>query len=157
VSLCGLDFAVTAAQRVVVLGPNGSGKSTLLYHLLGLLRPDEGLVRLFGHDPAQHWSAVRERVGVVLQNVDEQILAPTVFDDIAFSPRNYGRSEDEVEALVDKVMSDLNIAHLRAKVPHYLSGGEKRKWRWQERLCWSRNCSSWTSLLRDWTRNRATS
>ena len=127
VSLCGLDFAVTAAQRVVVLGPNGSGKSTLLYHLLGLLRPDEGLVRLFGHDPAQHWSAVRERVGVVLQNVDEQILAHTVFDDIAFSPRNYGRSENEVETLVNKVMSDLNITHLRAKVPHYLSGGEKRK------------------------------
>ncbi len=127
VSLCGLDFAVTAAQRVVVLGPNGSGKSTLLYHLLGLLRPDEGLVRLFGHDPAQHWSAVRERVGVVLQNVDEQILAPTVYDDIAFSPRNYGRSESEVKALVEKVMSDLNITHLRDKVPHYLSGGEKRK------------------------------
>jgi cobalt/nickel transport system ATP-binding protein len=127
VSLCGLDFVVTAAQRVVILGPNGSGKSTLLYHLLGLLRPDEGLVRLFGHDPAQHWSAVREKVGVVLQNVDEQILAPTVYEDIAFSPRNYGRSEDEVKTLVEKVMSDLNITHLRDKVPHYLSSGEKRK------------------------------
>jgi cobalt/nickel transport system ATP-binding protein len=127
VSLCGLDFIVTAAQRVVILGPNGSGKSTLLYHLLGLLRPDEGLVRLFDHDPAQHWSAVREKVGVVLQNVDEQILAPTVYEDIAFSPRNYGRSEDEVKALVGKVMEDLKITHLRDKVPHYLSGGEKRK------------------------------
>jgi cobalt/nickel transport system ATP-binding protein len=127
VSLCGLDFIVTAAQRVVILGPNGSGKSTLLYHLLGLLRPDEGVVRLFGHDPAQHWSAVREKVGVVLQNVDEQILAPTVYDDIAFSPRNYGHSEDEVKALVEKVIGDLSIAHLRDKVPHYLSGGEKRK------------------------------
>ena len=127
VSLCGLDFIVTAAQRVVILGPNGSGKSTLLYHLLGLLRPDEGLVRLFGHDPAQHWSAVREKVGVVLQNVDEQILAPTVYEDIAFSPRNYGRSEDEVKTLVEKVMNDLSITHLRDKVPHYLSGGEKRK------------------------------
>lgn len=127
VYLCGLDFIVTAAQRVVILGPNGSGKSTLLYHLLGLLHPDEGEVRLFGHDPAQHWSAVRERVGVVLQNVDEQILAPTVYEDIAFGPRNYGRSEDEVKVLVEKVMNDLNITHLRDKVPHYLSGGEKRK------------------------------
>ena len=127
VHLCGLDFVVTAAQRVVILGPNGSGKSTLLYHLLGLLRPDEGEVRLFGHDPAQHWSAVCKQVGVVLQNVDDQILAPTVYDDIAFSPRNYGRSEDEVKRLVEKVMNDLRITHLRAKVPHYLSGGEKRK------------------------------
>ena len=127
VYLCGLDFIVTAAQRVVILGPNGSGKSTLLYHLLGLLRPDEGEVRLFGHDPARHWSAVREKVGVVLQNVDEQILAPTVYEDIAFSPRNYGHSEAEVKQLVEKVMQDLNITHLRDKVPHYLSGGEKRK------------------------------
>ena len=127
VHLCGLDFVVTAAQRVIILGPNGSGKSTLLYHLLGLLHPDEGEVRLFGHDPALHWSAVRERVGVVLQNVDEQILAPTVYDDIAFSPRNYGRSEDEVKALVEKAMADLKITHLRDKVPHYLSGGEKHK------------------------------
>ncbi len=127
VHLCGLDFVVTAAQRVIILGPNGSGKSTLLYHLLGLLHPDEGEVRLFGHDPALHWSAVRERVGVVLQNVDEQILAPTVYDDIAFSPRNYGRSEDEVKALVEKTMADLKITHLRDKVPHYLSGGEKHK------------------------------
>ena len=127
VSLCGLDFVVTAAQRVVVIGPNGSGKSTLLYHLLGLLRPNEGLVQLFGHDPAQDWSAVREKVGVVLQNVDEQILAPTVYDDIAFSPRNYGRSQEEVDALVEKVMKDLSISHLRDKAPHYLSGGEKRK------------------------------
>ena len=84
-------------------------------------------MRLFGHDPAQHWSAVSEQVGVVLQNVDDQILAPTVYDDIAFSPRNYGRSEDEVKRLVEKAMSDLNITHLRDKVPHYLSGGEKRK------------------------------
>ncbi len=127
VHLCGLDFVVTAAQRVIILGPNGSGKSTLLYHLLGLLHPDEGEVRLFGHDPALHWSAVRERVGVVLQNVDEQILAPTVYDDIAFSPRNYGRSEDEVQVLVEKAMADLKITHLRDKVPHYLSGGEKHK------------------------------
>jgi len=63
----------------------------------------------------------------VLQNVDEQILAPTVYDDVAFSPRNYGRSENEVKALVGKVMNDLSITHLRDKVPHYLSGGEKRK------------------------------
>ncbi len=127
VHLCGLDFVVTAAQRVVILGPNGSGKSTLLYHLLGLLHPDEGEVRLFGHDPALHWSAVREKVGVVLQDVDEQILAPTVYDDIAFSPRNYGCSEDQVKALVEKAMADLKITHLRDKVPHYLSGGEKHK------------------------------
>lgn len=127
VSLCGLDFVVVRGERAVVLGPNGSGKSTLLYHLLGLLRPDRGMVRLFGQDPARAWSRLSHRVGVVLQNVDEQILAPTVFDDIAFSPRNYGYREAEVKAMVEQAMEWLGISHLRDKVPHYLSGGEKRR------------------------------
>jgi cobalt/nickel transport system ATP-binding protein len=120
-----------------------------------LLRPDEGQVRLFGHDPAQHWSAVSEQVGVVLQNVDDQILAPTVYDDIAFGPRNYGRTEDNVKQLVDKAMEDLNIAHLRDKVPHYLSGGEKRKVALAGALVLDRSCSSWTSRSRGWIPNRA--
>ena len=127
VSLCGLGLAVARGERAVVLGPNGSGKSTLLYHLLGLLRPDEGAVRLFGKDPAREWPQISQRVGVVLQNVDEQILAPTVFDDIAFSPRNYGYPEGQVQAMVEQVMAWLGLTHLRDKVPHYLSGGEKRK------------------------------
>ncbi|MCC7354418.1 MAG: ATP-binding cassette domain-containing protein [Anaerolineae bacterium] len=127
VSLCGLGLAVAKGERAVVLGPNGSGKSTLLFHLLGLLRPDEGAVRLFGKDPAREWAQVSQRVGVVLQNVDEQILAPTVFDDVAFSPRNYGYPEGQVQTMVEQVMAWLGITHLRDKVPHYLSGGEKRK------------------------------
>ena len=78
VHLCGLDFVVQKGQRVVILGPNGSGKSTLLYHILGLLEPNEGDVSVFGVNPARSFNKIRERVGVVLQNVDEQILAPTV-------------------------------------------------------------------------------
>ncbi len=127
VSLCGLDFVVVRGERAVVLGPNGSGKSTLLYHLLGLLRPDRGVVRLFGQDPAREWSRLAPRVGVVLQNVDEQILAPTVFDDIAFSPRNFGYPEAQVKEMTEQTMAWLGISHLRDKVPHYLSGGEKRR------------------------------
>jgi cobalt/nickel transport system ATP-binding protein len=127
VYLCGLDFVVEKGQRVVVLGPNGSGKSTLLNHILGLLSPREGEVSVFGVNPATHFNRIRERVGVVLQNVEEQILAPTVWDDVSFSPRNYGYPEDEVEAKVERVLRDVGIAHLKDKVCHYLSGGEKRK------------------------------
>lgn len=127
VYLCGLDFVVEKGQRVVILGPNGSGKSTLLYHLLGLLRPSEGEVEVFGVDPAKHFNRIRERVGVVLQNVDEQILAPTVWDDVSFSPRNYGYPDAEVDTMVRSVLEELGITHLRDKVCHYLSGGEKRK------------------------------
>jgi cobalt/nickel transport system ATP-binding protein len=127
VHLCGLDFVVQKGQRVVILGPNGSGKSTLLYHILGLLEPNEGDVSVFGVNPARAFNKIRERVGVVLQNVDEQILAPTVWDDVSFSPRNYGYPEPEVDRMVDAVLEEVGIAHLKDKVCHLLSGGEKRK------------------------------
>ena len=127
VHLCGLDFVVQKGQRVVILGPNGSGKSTLLYHILGLLEPNEGDVSVFGVNPARSFNKIRERVGVVLQNVDEQILAPTVWDDVSFSPRNYGYGEAEVERMVQSVLDEVGIAHLKDKVCHTLSGGEKRK------------------------------
>jgi cobalt/nickel transport system ATP-binding protein len=127
VHLCGLDFVVERGQRVVILGPNGCGKSTLLFHILGLLEPQEGEVRVFGADPAHHFNRIRERIGVVLQNVDEQIIAPTVWDDVSFSPRNYGYGDDEVERMVERALERVGIAHLRHKVCHYLSGGEKRK------------------------------
>jgi len=127
VHLCGLDFLVHRGQRVAVLGPNGSGKTTLLYHLLGLLRSREGEVRVFGVDPGQAWPEIRARIGVVLQNVDEQLLAPTVGDDVGFSPRQYGLPDDEVERRVDRALGLLDIAHLKGRVPHNLSGGEKRK------------------------------
>jgi len=127
VSLCGLDVVASRGQRVAVLGPNGSGKTTLLYHLLGLLRSEEGVVRVLGVDPAREWKQVRKRIGVVLQNVDEQILAPSVADDVAFSPRQYGLPEDEVRDMVEAALRRVGIEHLATRVPHNLSGGEKRK------------------------------
>jgi cobalt/nickel transport system ATP-binding protein len=125
--LCGLDFVVEKGQRVVILGPNGSGKSTLLSHILGLLSPREGEVEVFGVNPAKHFNRIRERVGVLFQNVDEQLLAPTVWDDVSFSPRNYGYPDAEVDRMVQEVLDELGITHLKDKVCHYLSGGEKRK------------------------------
>jgi len=127
VYLCGLDFVVEKSERVVILGPNGSGKTTLLYHILGLLEPQEGEVRVFGADPTRHFNRIRERVGVLLQNADEQIIAPTVWDDVSFSPRSYGYADAEVDRLVTRALERVGIPHLRDKVCHHLSGGEKRK------------------------------
>lgn len=127
IHICGLDFVVNRGERVVVLGGNGSGKTTLLYHILGLLKPDEGKVAVFGVNPSTDYAAVRERIGVLLQNVDEQLLSPTVLEDISFTPRNYGRGKEETARMVDAVMAELGIAHLGEKICHYLSGGEKRK------------------------------
>jgi cobalt/nickel transport system ATP-binding protein len=127
VHLCGLDFVVEKGQRVVILGPNGCGKSTLLFHILGLLEPQEGEVSVFGVNPARQFEKIRERVGVLLQNVEEQIIAPTVWDDVSYSPRSYGYGEAEVEKRVAAALERVGISHLRHKVCHHLSGGEKRK------------------------------
>lgn len=123
----GQEFTVSKSERVVILGPNGSGKSTLLSLLLGLLNSSEGEISVLGIDPAKDYEKVRERIGVLLQNVDLQIIAPKVSEDIAFSPRNYGYKKDEIEKLVDDILIKLEIDHLRDKVPHYMSGGEKAK------------------------------
>ena len=123
----GPDFVVHRSEVVLLLGPNGSGKSTLLFHLMGLLEPCQGTVRVFGYDPAREFEVIRERIGVLLQDPEQQIIAPTVRDDIGFSPRNYGYSQDEVERRVEKVAQELEITHLLDKVPQYLSGGEKLK------------------------------
>lgn len=127
IHICGLDFVVNRGERVVVLGGNGSGKTTLLYHILGLLQPDEGKVSVFGRNPSTEYAAIRERIGVLLQNVEEQILSPTVHEDISFSPRNYGIGKEDTARMVDAVMAEFGIARLRDRICHYLSGGEKRK------------------------------
>jgi cobalt/nickel transport system ATP-binding protein len=127
IHICGLDFVVNRGERVVVLGGNGSGKTTLLYHILGLLKPDEGRVTVFGRNPAAEYDQIRERIGVLLQNVEEQILSPTVREDVEFSPRNFGIGREETAKMVSAVMEEIGIAHLRDKICHYLSGGEKRK------------------------------
>lgn len=127
VDLCGLDFVAHRGEKVVVLGPNGAGKSTLLNHLLGLLRPTEGEVVVLGHDPSREFSAIQPKLGVLLQNVDEQLLGPTVADDVAFGARNAGHTEAESREMAERVMADLGVLHLAEKVPQYLSGGQKRK------------------------------
>jgi cobalt/nickel transport system ATP-binding protein len=127
IHMCGLDFVANRGERIVILGGNGSGKTTLLYHILGLLTPNEGRVLVFGKNPAEQYGSIREKIGVLLQNVDDQILSPTVWEDISFSPRNYGCNKEEITRMVEGVMAELGIQHLRDKICHYLSGGEKRK------------------------------
>ena len=127
VDLCGLEFTADRGSRVAILGPNGAGKTTMLFHILGLLAPQEGTVAVFGVDPSSRWPEIRRRIGVVLQNVDEQLFSPTVYDDVAFSPRQYGLPESEVRDRVESALLLLGIEHLGARVPHNLSGGEKRK------------------------------
>ncbi len=126
--LRGASLSVAAGERVALVGPNGSGKSTLLRIALGLVLPLRGQVRAFGqerrHEAAFH--DVRRRIGLVFQDPDDQLFCPTVAEDIAFGPLNLGRSRAEALRLVDEVLDRLALRHLRDRVTHHLSGGEKR-------------------------------
>lgn len=127
VKICGLDLVVNKAEKVAILGPNGCGKTTLLKHILGVVSAQEGLVRVFGFDPYKHFDKIRQNLGVVMQNIDEQIIGPTVYDDILFAPLNYNYPKKDAIKMADAIMERLKITHLKNKVPYYLSGGEKKK------------------------------
>ena len=126
--LTGASLRLEPGQRLALTGPNGAGKSTLLRIMLGLERPDAGTVTIFGQlrrdEPDFH--EVRRRVGLVFQDPDDQLFCPTVADDVAFGPLNLGKSRAEALGIVDRVLTDLDLIHLRDRITHKLSGGEKR-------------------------------
>lgn len=127
VDICGIEFIIRRGQRIAVIGPNGSGKSTLLKHVLGLMKPTHGHIRVFGVDPSKNYAEIRSRIGAVMQNANEQLIGPTVFDDVAFAPLNFGIPRAETYRRVESILRVLDIYHLRDRLPHYLSGGERKK------------------------------
>ena len=126
--LDGVALTLRQGQRLSLTGPNGAGKSTLFRIMLGLQRPDAGRVTAFGKERRQEadFHEVRRRVGLVFQDADDQLFCPTVAEDIAFGPLNLGKSREEALAIVDTVLIDLDLTHLRDRITHKLSGGEKR-------------------------------
>lgn len=127
VAISGAPFVVDEGERVAILGPNGSGKSTLLRAVLGLARATAGTVDVLGHDPARDFEAIRPRVGAVLQDVEAQLLAPTVGQDLALGLAGRGLSRSEVDQRVKTIARSFDLLQLLDNVPHYLSGGERRK------------------------------
>lgn len=122
-----MPFIVQEGERVVLIGATGTGKTTLFKHVLGLLEPSDGEIRVLGRDPYREFGALRRDVSAVFQNPDEQIIGPTVRDDIAFALRAQGIDRQTIEARVEQVADDLGLTPLLNKVPHYLSGGQKQK------------------------------
>lgn len=122
-----MSFTITHGEAVGIIGSNGAGKSTLLMLLMGILFPDKGEV-LVGdiHVTKRTLPMIRQRLGMVFQNPDDQLFMPTVYDDVAFGPRNYKLEEKEVEARVEKALDMVGISHLKYRAPYKLSGGEKR-------------------------------
>lgn len=129
-ALSGLDLAVERGKRLAILGPNGAGKTTLLMHLNGTLRPSAGEVVLDGAVQSHGRAALaqwRRRVGLVLQEPDDQLFAASVFEDVSFGPLNLGLSEAETRARVDEALTSLRIADLADRPTHMLSFGQKKR------------------------------
>jgi cobalt/nickel transport system ATP-binding protein len=127
-ALNGIDLSVDAGERVAILGPNGAGKTTLALHLNGLYRVTEGSISIGGLtiDDAT-LREVRRRVGLVFQDANDQLFMPTIREDVAFGPANMGLTAREIEARVAQALASVDAADLIGRVPHHLSGGEKRK------------------------------
>lgn len=123
----GLDFTIHHGEAVGIIGANGAGKSTLLMLLMGVLFPEKGEV-LVGdvHVTKKTLPVIRQRLGMVFQDPDDQLFMTSVYDDVAFGPRNYGLDEKEVEARVLEALEMVGIKHLKDRAPFKLSGGEKR-------------------------------
>ncbi len=114
-ALSGLDLDIAAGETLAILGANGSGKSTLFLHLNGSLRPDRGEIRIEGKTAGYDRQALtrwRTKVGLVLQDPDDQLFAGTVFQDVSFGPLNLGLAEAEVRERVRGLAG--GVAHHRA-------------------------------------------
>ena len=128
-ALDGVDLQVYPGEMVAVVGPNGSGKSTLARHLNGLLVPQAGRVLVAGmdtRDEGRLW-AIRQRVGMVFQNPDNQLVAATVEDDVAFGLENLGVAPEEMARRVDEALGWVGLLPWRHYPPHRLSGGQKQR------------------------------
>ena len=127
-ALSGIDLRIEPGERVAVLGPNGAGKTTLVLHLNGVLAAGAGQIEIAGLPLGKRTlREIRRRVGIVFQDPDDQLFMPTVFEDVAFGPRNFGLVEPELSARVLAAMESVGVAELRGRSPGRLSEGQRRR------------------------------
>src|SRR5690606_11696868 len=128
-ALTDVDLTIDRGESVAVVGANGSGKSTLAQLLNSLLLPTAGRVWVDGmltSDPRWLWE-IRRRVGMVFQNPDNQLVATTVEEDVAFGPENLGVPPDEIARRVQEALAAVGMEAYRHRAPHHLSGGQKQR------------------------------
>ena len=123
-----VSFHLSAGEKVGLVGPNGSGKTTLFFLTMGLLHPSSGRVVLFGQQMQREedFRKVRQNIGLLFQDADDQLFCPTVLEDVAFGPLNQGRSKGEAREIALQTLRSLGLDGFEERVTHKLSGGEKR-------------------------------
>ena len=129
-ALKGVSLKVEEGEMVALLGKNGAGKSTLFLHLNGIFEPDEGQVFIDGEEMKYDKKSLlkfRQKVGIVFQNPDDQIFAPTVEEDVAFGPLNLDLPMEEVQKRVTESLARVGMSGFEKKAPHHLSGGQKKR------------------------------
>lgn len=128
VALDGVDLSIETGERVAILGPNGAGKTTLMLHLNGVLTATSGVVQI--GDVAVGRKTLREirrRVGLVFQDPDDQLFMPTVAQDVAFGPANFGLSGEALAARVRRALEIVDLTDQADRTPSHLSGGQRRR------------------------------
>jgi len=124
-----ISLNIKKGEFVAILGHNGSGKSTLAKHLNAILKPDEGTVSVMGMDTkdTSNLLNIRQNVGMVFQNPDNQIVATIVEEDVAFAPENLGLPSEEIRKRVDYALKAVGMYEFKSHAPHLLSGGQKQR------------------------------
>lgn len=123
-----LDFHLHAGDRIGLVAPNGSGKTTLFHIIMGLLTPLSGTIEAFGKVRREEndFIEVRQRIGLLFQDADDQLFSPTVLEDVAFGPLNLGKTREEALAVSRETLDFLGLKDFENRVTYKLSGGEKR-------------------------------
>lgn len=122
------NFQLLPGNHLGLVGPNGSGKTTMLHLIMGLLRPKSGIIRIFGEEVKNEkdYVQVRQKVGLLFQNADDQLFCPTVIEDVAFGPLNQGKPPAEAVRIARETMDNLGLQGFEDRVTYKLSGGEKK-------------------------------
>ena len=125
-----VNITIKKGERIAIMGPNGAGKSTLFSHFNGLSEPTSGHVEIDGEKiifERDELLKVRQKVGIVFQDPNDQLFAPTVKEDVAFGPMNLGLDYDEVKSRITEALELVGMSGFEDKTPHHLSGGQQKR------------------------------
>lgn len=129
-ALKNVNIQVKKGEKIAIIGPNGAGKSTLFSHFNGLTEPTSGYVEIDGEKiifEREELLKVRQKVGIVFQDPNDQLFAPTVKEDVAFGPMNMGFEYDEVKKRIEEALEMVGMSGFEDKTPHHLSGGQQKR------------------------------